>query len=880
MIDFEGINQAAVRAYRSVLPSLIPGGKFRGQEYVVKNPCRDDQQAGSFKVNIRGVWKDFATGEGGSDFISLWAWVRGIRQGEAARELADKLGLPLHKPNGATTLTNGASRGNNAAAPLPEPKIVSGSENLPPLQSDELRRHIYPGGDGIAVKVKIKLRDGSYTQRYRVEDGWHARKPDDFQSVPYVTEAINPFDPELKDDQIFWPEGEKDVDTFSKLNLPAFTFGGTGDGLPDGIDEYLASRNLIILVDNDDPGRFHAEKKAERAHAVGAASIRIVYFPELQPKGDVSDFMANGGTAEQLVDRATRALLWRPDASASNGQLDAETVIDDRSETGAEVERLAKLDRIEYGRARKGAAKRLGVSVGALDEEVKEHRKQHKEESTSSAWAHWNVEPWAESVDSGRLFQALTERIRKHVVVTANQAVVVALWVMFTWVHDKAAVHSPILLVTSPEPNCGKSTLLGVIGYLVSRSLVSVSIKGPALFRSIEKWHPTFVIDEADTALVNNDDLKEVVNSGWTRGQSVVRCDPETYDPRPFSTFAPKAIGMKGRNLPDATLSRAIIVELRRKLPADQVRDFAHVDDASFAELRRMLQRWADDNGTKLASAEVTIPDSFHNRVRANWKLLLAIAELAGAADKARQAAIAIEDIKATFDASIGVELLHDIGTVFEGHDVLFTRTLIAKLVDEEERPWAAYGRAGVPITDRQVAKLLGSFGIISTSVRIGEATAKGYRRADFADAWTRYPKPALRPDDEGDGPTPDGGFQPDETSSPKPKSALRASQRHNPTAAGTSRIFSSVTEPVCDAQETPELSNNDGHCDGVTVATPPWRRTRSIRFEERAAILEYEGGLQRAEAEKIARLELAGSRTPARCGADGDGLDDLEPGP
>jgi len=141
---------------------------------------------------------------------------------------------------------------------------------------------------------------------------------------------------------------------------------------------------------------------------------------------------------------------------------------------------------------------------------------------------------------------------------------------MFTWVHDKVAVHSPILLVTSPEPNCGKSTLLGVIGYLVRQSLVSVLIKGPALFRSIEKWHPTFVIDEADTALVNNDDLKEVVNSGWTRGPTVVRCHPETLDPCPFSTFAPKAIGMKGRNLPDMTLSRTIIIEMQRKLAGEK----------------------------------------------------------------------------------------------------------------------------------------------------------------------------------------------------------------------------------------------------------------------------------------------------------------------
>ena len=101
---------------------------------------------------------------------------------------------------------------------------------------------------------------------------------------------------------------------------------------------------------------------------------------------------------------------------------------------------------------------------------------------------------------------------------------------MFTWVHDQVAVHSPLLLATSPEPECGKSTLLGVLGFLVRRSLLSVNITGPALFRSIAKWQATFVIDEADTTLVNNEDLKEVINSGWTRGQGAIRCDPDTKE--------------------------------------------------------------------------------------------------------------------------------------------------------------------------------------------------------------------------------------------------------------------------------------------------------------------------------------------------------------
>ena len=61
-IPFKTINDAALRISRSLLRQIIPGGKYRSLEYVVRNPRRDDQHAGSFTINYRtGVWKDFAT---------------------------------------------------------------------------------------------------------------------------------------------------------------------------------------------------------------------------------------------------------------------------------------------------------------------------------------------------------------------------------------------------------------------------------------------------------------------------------------------------------------------------------------------------------------------------------------------------------------------------------------------------------------------------------------------------------------------------------------------------------------------------------------------------------------------------------------------------
>jgi len=134
-------------------------------------------------------------------------------------------------------------------------------------------------------------------------------------------------------------------------------------------------------------------------------------------------------------------------------------------------------------------------------------------------------------------------------VFTSAQATTVALWILFAWVHDAAATHSPLLLVTSVEANSGKTTLLLLISYLTPRALVCVEISEATLFRGVELWQPTIIVDEADVILVNNEPLRAVVNSSWTRGSCVPRCIGDANVPHAFPTFCPKAIGMKGRKL-------------------------------------------------------------------------------------------------------------------------------------------------------------------------------------------------------------------------------------------------------------------------------------------------------------------------------------------
>jgi hypothetical protein len=86
--DFAEVNQAAIQALPILLRRWLPDGKCRGREWVARNPTRNDRRPGSFKINLRtGKWADFATGDKGSDVVALYAYLRGIRQCEAASEL-------------------------------------------------------------------------------------------------------------------------------------------------------------------------------------------------------------------------------------------------------------------------------------------------------------------------------------------------------------------------------------------------------------------------------------------------------------------------------------------------------------------------------------------------------------------------------------------------------------------------------------------------------------------------------------------------------------------------------------------------------------------------------------------------------------------------
>ena len=92
-VNFAAVRFSSLQNLPALLERWLPGGRYQGAEYVVRNPRRDDRRPGSFKINVRnGKWADFASGESGGDAIALAAYLFDLEPIEAARRLREMLG--------------------------------------------------------------------------------------------------------------------------------------------------------------------------------------------------------------------------------------------------------------------------------------------------------------------------------------------------------------------------------------------------------------------------------------------------------------------------------------------------------------------------------------------------------------------------------------------------------------------------------------------------------------------------------------------------------------------------------------------------------------------------------------------------------------------
>jgi putative DNA primase/helicase len=242
----------------------------------------------------------------------------------------------------------------------------------------------------------------------------------------------------------------------------------------------------------------------------------------------------------------------------------------------AEIERLASLPGPERDAGIKAAAKRFGCYTSTVKADVTKHLKasvpataEPAAEGTSRALDWSEPEPWPEPVDGAELFDELAATFRRFLVLQPGCDTTLALWVLHAHAFE-ASFITPRLAIASPEMRCGKSTVLKIVRALAPRPLLASNVTAAALFRTIELVRPTLLVDEADTFLPDNEELRGVLNSGHDRTGEVIRVVGDDHEPRRFSTWAPVAMAAIGK-LPGTLADRSVAIPMQRKAAGERV---------------------------------------------------------------------------------------------------------------------------------------------------------------------------------------------------------------------------------------------------------------------------------------------------------------------
>ena len=362
-------------------------------------------------------------------------------------------------------------------------------------------------------------------------------------------------------------------------------------------------------------------------------------------------------------------------------------------------------------------------------------------------------DPYDKPVALGGLLDEVSATIRMFVIIDVHQANAAALWIFQTYVVSLFDT-SPLFIINAPEKECAKTLFQNVLGKLSARELPASNATASSLFRSVDLWMPTIFFDEADTFFKDNHDLLGMVNAGYKSSGFVLRSEAsdDTFIPRKFPVYGAKSIAgiALEKHLPDSTMSRGIVVNMRRKLPDETVTRLRYAEQGLFAKLCGKLERAADDYQEAIQHARPHLPEALSDRAQDNWESLLAIAEVAGGdwLERATEAALILSN-QSKEKVSTGNELLADIQLVFEQRsgeqyaEKISSAELISELLKIEESPWATYNH-GHPLSPRQLANQLGIYGIKSKTVRLSPYdTPKGYELSQFKDAFARYLNPA-----------------------------------------------------------------------------------------------------------------------------------------
>ncbi len=342
---------AALSSIERILSHWLPDGKRNEHEYQALNPTRTDSKLGSFSINLNtGAWSDFATNDKGGDLVALVAYLEGVKQGEAAKLLAEFLGMDEEKPDAPKRATSARSARGDTSAPPMQSKPPMATTKSAATDADVC---VMPVPGDAPAPPSSHSRHGKPTQRYAYttaagavnfyHDRYEPKKSGErkqfapltlWRSVAGKLEWKYKAAPDPRplfglpglvafpDANAWIVEGEKAAQALAVLLPPAhpvLTWQGGAQAVSKADFAPLHGRACIIWPDNDEAGHKAAVELVKRLQAAGAASVRVLDLSVLALtagwSADVStatleagEPLAAGDDAADLVARGWQAV--------------------------------------------------------------------------------------------------------------------------------------------------------------------------------------------------------------------------------------------------------------------------------------------------------------------------------------------------------------------------------------------------------------------------------------------------------------------------------------------------------------------------------------------------------------------------------------------
>ena len=335
--------------------------------------------------------------------------------------------------------------------------------------------------------------------------------------------------------------------------------------------------------------------------------------------------------------------------------------------------------------------------------------------------------------------------ITRYVVLPDAASLPLTLWTVATHAFDTFDCF-PYLALLSPVKRSWKTRCLEVLELLCRSPRRITAPTEAALFRMIQKWKPTLLLDEMETLTQKKSEraqwINGLLNAGLRKGATVPRCDGHSHALVEFSVFCPKALAAI-RRLPDTVLDRSVVVYMQRRKPNEPVSRFRFSRAKSeAAEILARLDPILKEVIPHVSRAYEEAPP-LHLLTDREEECFSPLFALCSVLAPTRLSDLKRDVLKLTaakagddLDDSLSMRLLSDVKSVWpDGQGGILTRDLLQRLREIEDAPCADERQ----LSPRGLARFLRPFRVIPRAVRVGEAHGKGYILEEFEAAWARY---------------------------------------------------------------------------------------------------------------------------------------------